>query len=273
MGRVFSWDQFTKNEIPTLQGFQEVIDLSRERLEGTDGVIGAILCGSCLWGTHDQRSDVDCVVLYDFQKKVDVFHALKKINAQAYTRRVPVQFICVDTDVARKGMHDVSYLFARHLDSAARCGGLIKENPIPYFAFSHTDPVQDIRDYLRHKLGSLQKGYAGFQDMDMKGKCRALQRILEVAMSLARKMLVLGGVELADDSKRVVKQKYVEVATSREYELFLRITDLDERYTEAIRRRSIVLDRRVSYGCLMRAIECEAESAIEFVRLNALRFT
>ena len=251
---------------------QQVIDTMRTKLGATEGIVGAILCGFCMWGTHDQRSDVDCVVLYDFGARERVFHVFKEIEAEAHSLYVPAQIICVDTEVAKIGMHDITFLFSRHLNHAAREGGVVNEDPMQYLRFPRTDPAEDIREYIRHKLGDLQKRFVGYKTMGEDGQVRFLKKVLEVPMNLARKLLARNGFDLENDSKKVVSEKYAGIASPLEYSLFQGLTELDERYTKAIRIRTDFICSQNSYNSLLSAIENQIGNAIEFVRIIAIRF-
>ena len=67
MGRVFSWQEINSGQIPDLSSFDSVGNLLREELTACPAVLGALICGSFLRGDHNLRSDIDCVVLYEWR--------------------------------------------------------------------------------------------------------------------------------------------------------------------------------------------------------------
>ena len=82
MGKVFSWEEIVKNEVPLLHSFSEVVSLCKE-LSQCPGIIGGIICGSVLRGDYDLRSDLDCLILYRSEQAKKILLLLQEIVSLA----------------------------------------------------------------------------------------------------------------------------------------------------------------------------------------------
>src|SRR6266851_197910 len=107
MGRVFSWNEIVDDCVPVVESFSTVADKVKERLRHTPGVKGAVLCGSVLQENHNERSDVDVVVLYDQIKRGQLSEAVEDIYYFARKFHVPVEIHPIDTETAKTPIHHV----------------------------------------------------------------------------------------------------------------------------------------------------------------------
>jgi len=270
MGKVFSWSEIVEGKVPEQQSFANVAKTVRRELKSADGVVGGIICGSILWNNWSKRSDLDCVVVYDPEKRRDVVMTLQEINRFATGLYVPVEMIPLDTSIIKTPMHHIRYSFMVHLRHAIENGGLIKEDLLALFSFDGITAIEDVCGYVRNKLRTVEKGANLLPTMSDPDRCRFLQKVLEAPMHIARKMLWLEGVELLDDRKQTVAQHYATVAGAREHELFEKVLAVDERYTAELHSQ-LQHPARDRY---LRAIEEIQElvwDTLEFVRLNAFR--
>lgn len=270
MGKVFSWKEIERREIPQLSSFSAVVGKIRQDLEVADGVIGGILCGSVLWNTCNQRSDIDCVVVYDPVKRREVVKALRGINQTAANLHVPTELIPLDLHIARTLLHHIGLSFAAHLRYATENGGLIKVNPLPLFVFDDASVIEDIRGYLRNKLRRLEKGMSALPTMEVAELHRFLQKVLEAPVHVARKILWWRKVEMPDDSKQTVLHCYPDIADTQEHELFTKITIADNEYTTELLVQLQYPDQ-ARYSEVIDRLKDLAWDTLEFVRLNALR--
>ena len=270
MGKVFSWSEIEERKIPQPSDFTTVVSRIRQDLEATDGVIGGILCGSILWNNCNQRSDIDCVVVYNPAKRREVVDVLRGINQAAADHHVPAEMIPLDLHIARTPLHHIGLSFAVHLRYATENGGLIKENPLPLFVFDGASVVEDVRGYLRNKLRRLEKGVSALPTMEVAELHRFLQKVLEAPVHVARKILWWQKVETPDDAKRTVMRHYPDIANTQERELFAKITTADSQYTtELLAQLQSFNENR--YSETIEEVKDLAWDTLEFVRLNALR--
>lgn len=272
MGRVFSWSEVEQRKVPHAASFSKVVSRIRHDLEATEGVVGGILCGSLLWNCCTPRSDIDCVVVYDPEKRREVMAVLQRINQEAAELYVPVDMIPVDSQMAGTPMHHIGLSFATHLRYAARNGGLVKQNPLSLFLFDEGNAKEDIRGYLRNKLRMLDEGTSRFSAMEEAEFHRFLQKMLEAPLHIARKMLWWQKVDTPDDSKQAVLCHYPRIAEARERKLFERVNATDSRYTRVLLAQ-LQRHNRDQYARVIEEIRGLAWDTLEFVRLNALRFT
>lgn len=270
MGKVFSWQEIEEGKIPQPQDFATVVKKIRQELEAADGVIGGILCGSTLWNSCNQRSDIDCVMVYDPEKRREVVDVLRGINQAAADHHVPAEIIPLDLHIVMTPLHHIGLSFAVHLRYATENGGLIKENPLPLFVFDDASVVEDVRGYLRSKLRRLEKGVSALPAMEVAELHRFLQKVLEAPVHVARKILWWRKVETADDSKQTVMRHYPDIASAQEHELFAKVTTADSEYTTELLAQLQCPDK-VRYSRAIEEIENLVWDTLEFVRLNALR--
>lgn len=270
MGKVFSWREIEEGKIPQPQDFAIVVSKIRQKLEAADGVIGGILCGSILWNSCNQRSDIDCVVVYEPRARREVVEVLRGINQAAADLHVPAEMIPLDIHIARTPLHHIGLSFAVHLRYATENGGLIKANPLPFFTFNDASVVDDVRGYLRNKLRRLEKGVSALPTMENAELHRFLQKVLEAPVHVARKILWWQRVETPDDAKRTVMRYYPDIASAQERELFAKITVTDSQYTTELLAQLQNPDK-VRYSQAIEKVKDLAWDTLEFVRLNALR--
>lgn len=270
MGKVFSWNEVECRMIPHQSDFSSTVEQVRKRLEAADGIIGAILCGSILYGDHNQRSDIDCVVVYDPTQRREVTHALRSVRKDAAHLYVPIEFIPIDASIAPTSLHSIGLSFATHLQYAIHMGGVIKKNPLPLFMFDHVSIEEDARGYLRNKFRRFEKSAVEMPTMTESDLHRFLQKILEAPAHIARKILWLKKIPMADDSRREVIKHYSDIASPQEYRLFLYFIQADNRYTAELLTQLHEPDQR-RYGLHLEEIKNLVWVAIEFIKLNALR--
>ncbi|MDD4333331.1 MAG: nucleotidyltransferase domain-containing protein [Patescibacteria group bacterium] len=270
MGRVFTFEQIKAGEIPKLSAFTTVTDKIRRDLEAMNGVIGAILFGSVSSGTHNLRSDVDCLVLYDDERQIEVFYFLQKIAKLAATLFVPTEIIPLGLQIAKGPMHTIEPPLIAPLEYAIKNGGLIKENPLRWIFLEHTSRLESVRSYLRRKLQKLQKDLVCLPALEGESLCFSLQKMLEAPVRIARKMLWLQGVEMPDDSKKTVALHYPKIATARACKLFAKITDVDSLYTKELLSQLEHPDKN-QYSQTIGDLKGLFGDSLEFVRLNALK--
>jgi len=270
MGKVFLWDEIKKGKIPQPSDFTTIVSRIRQDLGATDSVIGGILCGSILWNSCNQRSDIDCVVVYDPAKRRKVVDILRGINKAAANCHVPVEMIPLDSHIARTPLHHIGLSFAIHLRYAAENGGLIKENPLPFFVFDDASIVEDVRSYLRNKLRRLEKGLGALPTMEVAELHRFLQKVLEAPVHVARKILRWQKVKMVDDAKRTIMRYYPNIANAQECDLFAKITKADNKYTTELLAQ-FQHPNEDRYSETIEEVKDLAWDTLEFVRLNALR--
>lgn len=271
MGRLFSWKDVKEKRVPQPSSFVMVERRIGVTLTDANSIIGGLICGSTLYGNHTQRSDIDCVAVYDpncFGEATEIFQQLSKFANSLY---VPLEIMSFDLDIAKTRLHDIGLSFAAHLHNAATNGGIIKEDPLPFFNFDlGFDLTEDNRGYLRNKLKTMKKGINSLDTMRATKLYDFLKKVLEAPIHIARRMLQLSRVEMPDDSKQEVLNHYAKVATLREMELFQRVVGVDSAYTDELVSQLENPDRR-RYFEMIKRVKLASFDAFKFVRLNALR--
>lgn len=272
MGKIFSWDEILNKRVPEMNSFSHIAKTIRERLEAIDSILGGIICGSVLKNSHTVRSDIDCLVVYEEKWHNLIVKALQDIYCSAARMHIPVGFIPVDLSVAKSSSHHISLSFAAHLDQSAMNGGVIRQNPLPFFNFDNKDILQDVHNYVSQKMRKLESGNIEISDMGSYEPelYRLLQKALEAPVHIARKMLLLRKVKLPDDSKEMVAQYYSLIATDEEKDLFRILVVADENYTRALLLQIEKPNKDQYFQDIMKIIKLLPDS-LRFARLNALR--
>ena len=234
MGKVFLWNDIKNHRVPTPENFEEVVEQLIRCLTHCRGVVGAMLCGSVLMKCSNLRSDIDCLVLYD-------------------------------------GRH-ISQAFATHLIRTVEHGGVIKTNPLSAVNVPAFDSAESIRGYLRSKLGRFEKSFIDLPAMSERERCYFLQRVLESAVHIARKMLWHWQVNTLDDTKPTISKHYLLKASEEECELFRKIVRVDSQYTEELLEQ-LRLPNKKRYDQIIQELEELVVDSIRLLKLSALQLS
>lgn len=269
MGRVFTFEEIKQGWIPATMDFKEMRTILEAGLAANAAIIGAVICGSCVRGDYNTRSDLDCVVLYrqeDRNKAVNLFQGLEM---EAAGRYVPLELIPLDDKLAGTPDHHLSPIFLEHLRLSARLGGVIKENPLELISPNPLSFREDTRLYLVNKVRKLEKGSANLPVLSTEKQCLFLQKALELPVYVARKIVQCKGHDLTGgDSKGEVLKAYVKTRFTPAIELLEELVSLDRRYSEALDQQIMEAPDQASYGKILREIEEAVPKVLQFARLN-----
>lgn len=271
MGRVFTWDEVRRDKIPGRRDFEIVLARVKQTIENTEGILGAVFCGSVGHNAWNIRSDIDCMVLYNPRALREVMTSLNLVNEFAGEKNVPIEFIPADVELAATHMHTLDASFLDHMSGIVERAGHLKQNPLDVLAAGAVTDREDVRLYVKYKLKAFEKGLCDIANMRDEEKAPLFQKAFEVAVNTARKLLRLYGVKMPDDTKASVERYYVETAGPRERELFLKIVAEDKKYTERVNELAVRHPPQ-RYVWAMEYLNKELLwDAFEFVRLVALR--
>ncbi len=271
MGRVFTWDEIRRGLIPDRRDIEIVLSHVKQVIDHSQGILGAIICGSVGQNTWNRRSDIDCVILYDPRRVGEVMLALSGAKEFAKTKNVPVQFIPADLELAATHMHTLDPSFLHHLSLTVERTGYMKQNPLDVLASGALSLREDTRSYVRLKLRTFEKGLCEVECMDDEKRSELFQKAFEAPVNIARKLLNVYNVKMPDDTKASVEKYYVEIAGPRERELFLKIVSEDKQYTERVNELAIRHPPQMYRWAMGYANRALLTDVFEFVRLVALR--
>jgi hypothetical protein len=270
MGRVFTWEDVAHNRIPSRDDFFKTVSRTRRILGGNcPGVLAGVICGSVLRGDCTERSDIDCLVIYDSRCAWDVMAELRALSGEAAMLHVPLEIIPLATDVAATRLHHIEPFFAHHLELAVRSGGMFRANPMPYINLEGFEMGADYRSYLTEKIHMFETGLPRLQSVSEEMRCRLYQKALEAPVHIARKALAMQGDQSADDSKRAVCERYRLVARSDELGMFERLLELDLAYSKALVTAG--QQPREDYLRVLGRLDEAVWLSFQFVRLLLLR--
>ncbi len=266
MGRVFTWDEISKGQVPEEEHFQQIIEQLAEALAASSDVVGATICGSMIT-EYTQRSDIDCVLIYEpgFIRAVQA--SVLPVEQEAARLYVPLDLIPVSRDLAQNGLHHITLSFGAHLRYAAKGKRVIKKDPMSFLNFVGKNPWQDVTEYLLTKIGKLEKGILKVGAMDERDECAFFEDMLRMVFHVARKMLFLKHVKMPNDSKRMISEFYPQIAPPEQADLFWRITGMDVRYGEELKRLLLDPGSSGKYRSLLNELRTMAHEALRFNHL------
>jgi predicted nucleotidyltransferase len=272
MGKIFTWSEIEQKKIPLRNDFLLVEKKIRQDLERAKGILGGVVCGSFIWNKHNQRSDIDCVIVYDLKQRKKVFEVLQEINKFALDLNIPLELIPLDSQIVQSSLHHVGISFFEHLCCAAEQGGIIKKNPLPLFCFKKANLADEVYGFIRNKMRRIEKGFSRLNTMDEEELCQFLQKILELPIHLTRQILRLYGFSMTPDTKQVVIEKYTKYAPTRMSNMFKRIVVADEKYTKELSSQ-LIAPNKEGYLKVIMDLQEIACLTWDFTRANAKKFT
>lgn len=268
MGRVFRYSDVAAKRIPQDADFRAGKADIWQTMQECEDVIGAIVAGSIIHGTHNLRSDIDLVIYY--RDTAAARQAIAGLRQRCADRHLDLAIILVDTVIAQTRFHTISYGFYQHLSNVVQQGGLIKQNFLPLLRTDYYDAYTDASEYLSFKLRYVGKAIDDLHTVDMEDKrhIEVLTKGLEVAVNSVRSLLDLKGVELVDDSKAGVIQAYKRLAPAGLSELLEKLVEVDRAYTQILKQQLEAPNREV-YAQHIQFIADTLPMAKHFIRQNA----
>ncbi|MFH1427045.1 MAG: nucleotidyltransferase domain-containing protein [Patescibacteria group bacterium] len=269
MGKVFSWYEIIEHKVPELQNFPKVTDRANLLITGCQAIIGAIIYGSILRNDHSRRSDIDGIILFKGKMRLEAMKILQEIDYYTNKLHVPLEFIPIDDRLADTSMHSIELSFYNHLSWAAKNGGVVKFNPLPFISFNKANINEELKNYLRYKNSRLYKAWPSLCQMQQR-HYEFMQKILEAPIYIARKMLRWRNVDLNDDSKKVIKNLYpryfphIDLITC-----FKQVNSIDDEYTEILSQQTKNPNEK-KYAKTLEKIKSVIPAVFDFILLNML---
>ncbi len=230
MGKVFTWEELQNGMVPELPAFTEVVSEISSTLKDSP-LIGGVICGSVNYGTHDVRSDIDCLVFYNETDRDDMVARMLKLDQFAQDRFVPIEFIQLTPELATTSMQGISPSMAQHIKCSVERGGLIKADPFDIVKLYELDNRAEAISWTRQRIRTLDEGAVHIYDA--KREAHFLQRLLEAPIHATRKLLLNSG-EFKDDSKLAILALTEELFPELTNPLG-RLVTLDITYTELVK--------------------------------------
>jgi hypothetical protein len=270
MGRVFTWDEVLRKEVPTPDDFRFARSALELRFLGESSILYVLLFGSVVRGDQNCRSDFDCLVVYDAAREEEAMRALADARRVANQNFVVPNILPVDSVLARSRFHSFGPTLTRHFNTCVKLGGVLKgKGTIELPEFSTVR--EDVENYLRRKLRRFVESRSRLDELDEKETAHFLQKLLEFPVHIARKMLELSGEAGDDDSKKIVFERYSASVVPDLRQMFERLLELDVLYTKELGRQ-LAKPNELDYQMMVATILEEAMSlATQFVRENIAR--
>lgn len=268
MGKVFSWEDVQQKHIPNLSSFDVIGDKLKEELSKHSFINGALMCGSFLKGDHNRRSDIDCVVLYDFNCRKEAVELFQKLNAFSESLYVPLELIPLDTELAGTPYHHLTSAFIDHLNLSSKNGGVIKQNPMDFVCPIPISFVEDTRSYLINKIRKLEKGSISLNSFSNERLYAFLDKALALPIYAARKMIRCHGRQFINgDSKKEVLRIYPSISVNKVQALLEDLVSADLYYSELLNKQLLYPDTN-AYKKGIEEIKKIIPLVLDFARLN-----
>lgn len=267
MGKVYSWEEINSNQVPYLSDYIKVGDMLKKKLSESPVIMGALLCGSFLRGDHNIRSDIDCVVIYNWEERQNAMELFQELNMFASGFKIPLELIPLDTELAQTSYHPIPSTFLEHLRISAEDSGTIKKSPIELIKPSPMTFVEDTNLYLINKIRKLEKGTITLLTDSAERLYFFLQKVLELPSYTARKVLRCHGETFSHgDSNFEVLRMYAELGLDKENKILQEVTELNRQYSQVLGRRTN--QSEVEYTKIIDEIKNIIPVVLDFARLN-----
>lgn len=207
--------------------------------------------------------------MYESGKTAEVVNLLQNLSMQAYRLHVPIEFIPVDTAMAKAGKHRLNRSFFEHLQWSIRNDGLIKENPLNCVKVAEISMAEDVSEYIRYKLEKFEKDIISFNIMDEVAKCGVLKKLLETPLHVVRKMIRLrGDAETANRAgKKELMEHFAKIASLQILSELHLIVGADITYSKELESQ-LLNPNEENYRLMLHRINCLGFSVLNFLRLS-----
>ena len=272
LGRVYSYEEVINGRVPGMPSFERLERILRKKLTASLDVVGAILHGSVLRKDHDERSDMDCVVLVNDGKGKRFIELQQKLTLFAKSMHIDLEFVTVDIRLASTTMHTIENNYGIHLKWAAKNGGVIKRNLLDCLNINptKTEYVDELKNYIRYKGSRLRRQWSKLPAISESDYYEFLRKILEAPVYIARKIVRWRGIDIFDDSKKRVIELYRENFQDwGAVDLFNQTVAADKAYTKSLLKQISNPDEK-EYSRIIERIEEVIPFVIEFIVLNSL---
>ncbi|MCA9362287.1 hypothetical protein KC906_02840, partial [Candidatus Kaiserbacteria bacterium] len=120
MGRVFTWEEVCRRHVPTERSFEMVMSYLQKALADATvaGIVqGAVVCGSVGRGDGDDlRRDLDCFVVYEYERRAEAVAVLQAATAIAKQFFVELAIIPANSQIVSTSLHHFGPAFLEHLE-------------------------------------------------------------------------------------------------------------------------------------------------------------
>lgn len=187
MGRIIPYSDIENGLVPMradfLQAKNEVLDL----LVGLpEYVCGAKVFGSVGYGTPNERSDLDLLIIAQSDTPSFREYLKKGFDSIHDRNHVSIEPIVISRRFAQTGMHSIDRLFYSHVKSIPPIGNTAGEDPMTLLKPNPFSVEQTHRQYMAQKMRRLNEGIFTNSEED---KRRVLQRSLEAPINVGRRTL------------------------------------------------------------------------------------
>jgi hypothetical protein len=218
MGRVFSYQEVEKGQVPELAAFERASSLFVELAESEVDkgyVDGSFIYGSVALGVANRRSDFDTFLSLadDDHRNYEAAKSIIQTVVSETGRSVPILPIVQTKEALSCGRHEIDRFFGQHLTSAYR---IVQGNdPAAYISFSGQPADEILGTYLFQKKRRLANTYTSTDPLDVAEG--GIQRMLELPPAIGRKALqALTEMGLMPEAVEKSADKLAVVYKSRE---------------------------------------------------------
>lgn len=261
MGMVFTWDEVCLERVPESQAHGLVVAMLREAFVHPS-IVAGVVCGSVNYGTHNVRSDIDCMILYNEANEDVVTGIESEVRLGASRLYVPLDFVELTVESATTARHAISPSMANHIVCSQARGGTIKRDPFAVVDLFLLDNRLEAMSWCRQKIRSIRNGISehGYTEEQEAHFCKL---VLEAPVHGMRKLLLSAG-DCEDDSKTTVLEMAARHYPELHEELD-RLCRFDLDYTRELTAHLFLPNER-AYREVLWGIRAEAGSVVRLLR-------
>ena len=223
MGRIFSYQEIERQQIPEAIDFEHARDVFLEEVSSSSDINGGFVYGSVAIGSANRRSDFDVFLSLgiDAPKCYDAAKYIVESTRLATGYKIPkIVPIIQPRSALESGHHDMDRFFGMHLSSKYRV--VVGDDPAEYTVFSKAPAKDILANYLFQKKRRLSNAYTSSEPLDVEEG--GIQRMLELPLAVGRKaMQALSEVGVIDEAVEQSADKRAVLTASRslfeEYDL------------------------------------------------------
>ncbi len=268
MGKIFSWQDVKQSRVPSTEDFSRVCESLREDLCASKAVDTAYVFGSVSRSDYNMRSDIDCVVLYDFALRHEAFVLMQDIVWNAAILNVPMQFVPCSVSLANTRFHHFGDAFRSFMEKALDEGSveLIKGKALFGDFVNGAEVSVEVESWLRAKLYSLEESWCLSRIASEKEGLHTLKKAMEAPVHAARKILAL--LEYGNFcAKNDVVDAYLQNMPESLGKSLKFLVSADQAYTAELRRQASTLDG-VRYAEAIFRLEGVVPQVLDFLHEN-----
>lgn len=273
MGRIFSYEEISKDQVPESGEFvvaKEHFARSLEAYIDEGTITGGFIYGSVAIDLANRRSDFDTFLsVRSLASGLDAAQGLVEDVKRKTKGKIPISPIVQTRDSLQTGRHEMDRFFGEHLTSGYRYILGVDPAESMYFSASPADAI--VSGYLAQKKRRLMNTYVAVDPLDVAEG--GLQRMLELPVAVGRKALqalaetnhIEQAVTKTADKAQVIQAIRKVLKAEKLHTGFNQILDLNQLYNTSLDRAIEGRGNQKNYEKVLTEIHTSLPVAIDWI--------